>query len=81
MTENQFQSEVIDIEKQIGWLLYHTYDSRRCEPGFLDLVLVRDRVLFRELKTEKRWLAQVQKDWGEVLESSGRIMRCGDLRQ
>ena len=46
-------------------LWYHTYDSRRCEPGFPDLVLVKDRVLFRELKTDKGLLTKEQADWGE----------------
>ena len=29
---------------------YHTYDSRRCARGFPDLVIIGNRVLWRELK-------------------------------
>jgi len=78
MAEKQFQAEVIDIAKQIGWLLYHTYDSRQCEPGFPDLVLVRDRVMFRELKTEKGKLTLAQIDWGGNCKRLVLTMRCGD---
>ena len=71
MTEKQFQSQVIRHAKRFGWVVYHTYDSRRCEPGFPDLVLVRDRVLFRELKTEKGKLTKAQSEWGEKLTAAG----------
>lgn len=71
MTEKQFQAQVICLAKQTGWLVYHTYDSRRCEPGFPDLVLVRDRILFRELKTEKGRLTLHQRNWGEKLKAAG----------
>ena len=84
MTEKQFQAEVIDIAKQIGWLLYHTYDSRRCEPGFPGLVLVRDRVMFRELKTKKGKLTLAQIDWGRKLQASGAdyaVWRPSNMRE
>ena len=38
------------LARRFSWLWYHTYDSRQCEPGLPNLVLVKDRVLFRELK-------------------------------
>lgn len=71
MTEKQFQSIVVHYAKNRGWKVYHTYDSRRSEPGFPDLVLVRDRVLFRELKTENGRLTQAQKDWQVALTEGG----------
>lgn len=71
MTEKQFQAEVVDAAKRLGWSVYHTNDSRRCEPGFPDLVLVRDRVLYRELKTEIGRLSASQKVWGEKLVGAG----------
>ena len=71
ITEKQFQSQVVRIAKVFGWMAYHTYDSRRSEPGFPDLVLVRERVMFRELKTEKGRLTPAQKLWGERLKSAG----------
>ena len=71
MTERQFQAWVIDVAKAHGWKVYHTYDSRRSEPGFPDLVLVRDRVLFRELKTDIGRISPAQKEWGDALTQAG----------
>ncbi|MYA99280.1 VRR-NUC domain-containing protein [Candidatus Poribacteria bacterium] len=71
-TETQFHAEVVAMAKMMGYLVYHTYDSRRSEPGFPDLVLVgRDRILYRELKTETGKLSPAQKNWGEQLQASG----------
>lgn len=67
MTEQQFQNKVLKIAKQTGWTAYHTYDSRRSQPGFPDLVLVKDRVLFRELKTDTGKLSEAQKIWERTL--------------
>lgn len=54
LTEKQFQAQVIQAAKLMGWWVYHTYDARKSEPGFPDLVLIRaPRILFWELKTEK----------------------------
>ena len=71
MTEKQFQSHVVRYAKKRGWRVYHTYDSRRSEPGFPDLVLVRNKVLFRELKTDKGQLTDAQKTWGQLLTAAG----------
>ena len=71
MTEKQFQSLIVQFAKMRGWLVYHTYDSRRSEPGFPDLVLVRrKRVLFRELKTDKGRVTPAQKTWAASLEKA-----------
>ena len=71
MTEKQFQSKVITLAKTLGWKMYHTYDSRRSEPGFPDLVLVKNKVLFRELKTDTGKLRTEQKEWGDALTAAG----------
>ena len=71
LSEKQFQSQIIDIAKRCGWIHYHVPDSRRCEPGFPDFVIIKDKVLFRELKTEKGRLTPAQKMWGEKLTSAG----------
>ena len=70
MTEKQFQSHVVQFAKVMHWQVYHTYDSRRSEPGFPDLVLVRERVLFRELKTDQGRLTAHQRAWAESLEQA-----------
>ena len=84
MTEKAFQAEVVDIAKRLGWRVYHTYNSRRCEPGFPDLVLVRDRVLFRELKTEKGKMRSAQEEWGQsfkTAEADWKVWRPSDMRE
>ena len=71
MKEKHFQSLVVFYARSRGWRVYHTYDSRRSEPGFPDLVLVRNEVLYRELKAEKGRLTDAQKAWGESLTKAG----------
>ena len=52
MTEREFMEAVRHLARMTGWRCYHTHDSRRSEPGFPDLVLVRGgKALFVELKT------------------------------
>lgn len=63
-TEKQFQEAVIELAKLNGWMVYHTHDSRRSEPGFPDLVLVKNGfVIFAELKTEKGRVSEAQEKW------------------
>lgn len=72
MKERDLQALVVRLARSLGWLAYHTFDSRRSEPGFPDLVLVReDRVLFRELKTEKGRATPAQKTWLAALTAAG----------
>jgi len=59
------------VAKMLGWLCYHTYDSRRSASGFPDLVLVRERVLFRELKVGKNKLSQSQELWRDSIMDTG----------
>ena len=66
MTEKQFQNKILKLAKQFGWAVYHTYDSRRSAPGFPDLVLVKDRLLFRELKTDTGRISPAQNLWGNA---------------
>ena len=71
MTEKAFQSDVMRVAKMLGWLCYHTYDSRRSASGFPDLVLVRERVLFRELKVGKNKLSPTQELWRDSIMDAG----------
>ena len=71
MTEKQFQTQVVMVAKANGWIVYHTYDARRSAPGFPDLVLVRDRVIYRELKTDTGRVSQAQQEWGDALTKAG----------
>ena len=71
MTETQFQNKVISLAKQLGWLCYHTYDSRRSQAGMPDLLLIRDRILYRELKTDTGRLTLAQKVFGKRIVEAG----------
>ena len=71
MTEKAFQSDVMRVAKMLGWLCYHTFDSRRSASGFPDLVLVREGVLFRELKVGKNKLSQSQELWRDSIMDAG----------
>lgn len=64
VSEAQFQDQVLHIAELYGWLAYHTHDSRRSQPGFPDLVLLRaPELVFAELKVEKGRLRPEQERW------------------
>ena len=68
VTERELQATIVAAAKMAGWKCYHTYDSRRSEPGFPDLVLVRhDELIFWELKTEKGRVTEAQNEWLHAL--------------
>ena len=70
MTERQFQTAVIELARWAKWMVYHTYNSRRSNPGFPDLVLVRgDTCIFAELKTNDGRLSKAQKAWIAALDA------------
>jgi hypothetical protein len=52
-----------------GWLFYHTFDSRRSAPGFVDCVLAKPGrpLLCWELKTADGIVTLAQQRWLEVL--------------
>ncbi len=86
MTEKEFQQKVMLYAKAHGWRCYHTFDSRRSQPGFPDLVLVRTckakRLIFAELKAEKGVLTAEQQEWVDALRLSGAfiyVWRPSDL--
>ena len=68
MPERELQENVRQLCKSLGWYCYHTFDSRRSEPGFPDLVLVRmGRLIFAELKTETGRESLAQERWADRL--------------
>ena len=72
--ENEWLLQVRDLARLLGWLDYHTYDSRQCTPGFPDLVLVnrlQKRVIFAELKREKGRIRPAQQEWLDALHEAG----------
>lgn len=72
MLEKAWQQQVIELARLYQWLVYHTFDSRRSEPGWPDLVLVRPpELLVVELKTDAGRLTAAQKAWLAALAACG----------
>ena len=63
LTEKEWMAQIAGLAKQLGWVRYHTLRSKGSQPGFPDDVLLRDRAIFIEYKTEKGKLSDAQKDW------------------
>lgn len=82
VTEKEFQAAVVRYAALHGWRTYHTHDSRRSNPGFPDLVLVKHgRLVFAELKTEKGRVSAAQQEWLDALGNVGdpRCDHCADV--
>jgi hypothetical protein len=69
--ESAFQSQVLAFARLHGWRPYHTHDSRRSHPGFPDLVLVRERVIWAELKSDRGKVSAEQQAWIDALVRAG----------
>lgn len=73
-SEKEFQNQVIELALLNGFRYYHTHDSRRSNPGFPDLVLVRaipPRVIFAEIKASHGSLSPAQRVWINELRAAG----------
>lgn len=76
ITENEWQSTVMNLATLLGWRSYHAPENRpvigrsgaryvqNVRAGFPDLVLVREgRLIFAELKRETGKLGPGQDEW------------------
>ena len=83
MLEKELQKAVVELAHRFGWMVAHfgkaigghgaerwitpaAYDAK----GFPDLVLVRGRLMFRELKVGKNDLSFEQRRWIEWLRNA-----------
>lgn len=74
LTERQWQDKVVGTAKALGWICYHTHDSRRSERGFPDLILIRGNALVAiELKTMKGRVRPEQVLWLEAFAGVSRV--------
>ena len=84
MKEKELQAQVEQIAELRGWTYYHTYDSRRSNPGFPDLQMLRgERQVIAELKSQKGKVTDFQKDWLEKFKLVGAevyLWRPSDIR-
>ena len=82
MTENELLEAVIELAELLGWRTMHQRPGltqsghwrtalQGSGKGWPDLVLVRDRVLYRELKSARGMLSMEQQDWVWALKRAG----------
>jgi len=89
LTEKEWDAQLFETKKglatTLGWtLVYHTYRSTRSPSGFPDRVLVRDRVVFVELKAEDGRPTARQREWLTGLARAGAeayLWRPSDLEE
>lgn len=80
-TEQQFQGQVIDLARTLGWKVAHFRPAQTARgwrtpvaadgAGFPDLILVRDRVIAAELKTASGRVKDHQRDWLAAFTAAG----------
>ena len=80
-TETEFQAQIIDLARLLGWRVAHfrpamTRHGWRTPvaadgAGFPDLVLVRERVIYAELKARRGKLTEEQQTWNAALAAGG----------
>lgn len=71
MSEAELQRVVAEACARLHLSHYHTYDSRRSEPGFPDSVIVGQRIIYRELKSATGELKPEQRRWGARIAHAG----------
>jgi len=71
LSEKQWMWRVIAYAESRGWAYYHVYDATMAPPGWPDLVLVRDRVVYAELKMKGRKPTRDQQTWIDRFRKAG----------
>ena len=83
MVEDDMIEEIRQAAELGGWLMYHTFDSRKSYSGFYDVVLLRGhRLWLIELKRERpkgRGPSEAQQRWLEAA-ADIRTVRAAVLR-
>lgn len=72
MLETPFRDRVvIPAAKRHGWKCYFTWNSRHSPSGYPDLTMVRERVIWAELKSDKGTVSPDQHEWLTALTNAG----------
>ena len=88
LSEKQLEQQAVGtkgkpgLARILGWKAYHTLRSKGSEPGYPDWTLVRDRVVFLELKTARGKVSPAQREWLAALRDAGAevyLVRPADL--
>lgn len=75
MSERDLQDAIVELAQRLGWLVYHTHNSRHSASGFPDLTMAQPgRLIFAELKREDGHPTGEQIDWFNTLSTAG--ARC-----
>ena len=73
--EKEWDAQLFGSEKglapMLGWTSYHTLRSKGSQPGYPDRTLVRERIIFAELKTDSGRPTAEQRDWLDRLARAG----------
>ncbi len=72
-SEKSFMAQVVALAKLRGFIVYHTFDSRRSVKGFPDCCFARrsdGRLIFAELKSDHGRLTPEQEMWLAVLRAT-----------
>lgn len=72
-SEEQLRLRIKALAVELGWLSYHTHDSRRSDPGWPDVALVhpgRGLFMVRELKSMTGRVTPDQRKWIRGLEAA-----------
>jgi hypothetical protein len=68
VSERDFQRQVLDLARILGWTAYHPTLSKWSERGWPDLAMVRPpRLVFVELKRERGTATEAQVRWLALL--------------
>lgn len=72
ISEKQFQAQIVELARWNNFVVYHTFDSRRSEAGFPDLILIRPpRLIVVEVKSQTGRVTPAQEAWLQ------RFQECG----
>ncbi len=72
IAEAELQDAVVGLAKALEYLVYHTYDSRRSQPGWPDLTILGfGKCWMRELKRERGRTTLEQEAVGALLLAAG----------
>ena len=75
LTEAQWQARVLDLARFHRWWVFHIGDSRTVtEAGWPDLVLLRERMILVELKSDTGRVSRAQTDCHERLLATGQTV-------
>jgi hypothetical protein len=84
-TEKDWDHQLKQLCDRLGWTLnYHTLRSKGSRSGFPDRILVRERLIAVELKTETGKPTDMQAEWLDGLSAAGvetYLWRPSDLEE